>query len=138
VDLAKSCDYGVRGLLYLARRSNPFEPVLLRDIAARTDAPEAFLSKVFQSLRASNLVESHRGRKRGYSLARPPQEISLYDIIVATEGPARVRSVPSRAASRSADDPFRSVWKGIEDQIIEMMQQTTLRTILEQAGEGRM
>jgi Rrf2 family protein len=137
VELAKSCDYAIQGLLYLAKRDDPFEPVLLRDIAARAHAPEAFLSKLFQTLRASNLVRSHRGKKRGYSLARPPRDISLYDIIVATDGPATLRSIPNRALPNGTEEAFRQAWSKIEDQMVEALKHTTLHTILVQGAEGR-
>lgn len=135
--LAKSCDYAVRGLLLLAQQEDPFEPVLLRDIAARSGAPEAYLSKVFQSLRASNLVRSHRGRKRGYSLARRPKGISLYDVILALEGPAALHSVPRGADLDASEDPLQWVWSEIEDQFVRIVKGTTLRSILDQADQGR-
>jgi Rrf2 family protein len=134
MELAKSCDYAIGGLLYLAQRPDPYEPVLLRDIAAKAGAPEPFLSKVFQTLRASHLVRSHRGRKRGYGLARPPEEITLYDIIAATVGPAALRSIAGSQAA-TGREPFRRVWRQIEDTIIATMKTTTLQTILQQ-GEG--
>jgi len=137
VELAKSCDYAIRGLLYLAERDDPFTPVLLRDIARRSNAPEAFLSKLFQNLRASNLVRSHRGRTRGYSLARPAKDISLYDIIVATEGPGIVRSMRTRPASAKAEEAFRRAWAQIEDQMVSTLKNTTLQAILSREIEGK-
>jgi Rrf2 family protein len=130
MELAKSCDYAIRGLLHLAQRPNPLEPVLLREIAASANAPEAFLSKVFQSLRASGLVRSHRGRRRGYALARAPQEISLYDIVLAMEGPAALRSLHGEAMAPGGHSAFQSVWDQIEDQVAQTMKSTTLLTLL--------
>jgi Rrf2 family protein len=137
VELAKSCDYALRGLLYLAQRGDPFEPILLRDIASGAEAPEAYLSKVFQSLRASNLVRSHRGRKRGYSLARPARNISLYDIILALEGPAALHSVPDGVELDASQDPVQWVWSRIENQFVSAVKQTTLRSIMDEAEEGK-
>ena len=137
MDLAKSCDYAIRGLLYLAQRPDPFQPVLLRDIAPHAKAPAAYLSKVFQTLRASNLVRSHRGRERGYSLARAPQAVSLYDVIIALEGPAALRSLPPLARQAEDGDAFRRVWGEIEEKIVETMRNTTLWTILTQQPAGR-
>ena len=137
MQFAKSCDYAVQGLLFLARHKDHAEPVMLRDIAAGTRAPEAFLSKVFQMLRASSLVRSHRGVKRGYTLAREPDQISLAEIISATDGPAALRSVPRGRRTRKQEDPFLRVWSKIEDQLVRTLEQTTLRTILDQAPIGR-
>ena len=122
--------------MFLAQRSNPYEPVLLREIARQADAPEAFLSKVFQSLRASSLVRSHRGARRGYALARPPQDISLYDIVAATEGIAALRSTLPGPTNGTAGDPFQQVWTEIEDIVVNTMKRTTLWTMLERAREG--
>jgi len=137
VELAKSCDYAIRGLLFLAQRPNPFEPVILREIAERAQAPEAFMSKVFQSLRASNLVHSHRGKVRGYSLARSAREISLYDVVVAVEGPAAIRTIPPGAALPTTEASFRCVWAELEEQVAATMKRTTLRSILSRTQEGR-
>jgi len=136
VDIAKSCDYAIRGLLLLAQRANPYEPVLLRDIAKQAGAPEAFLSKIFQNLRASSLVRSHRGAKRGYALARPPADISLYDIVVATEGVAALRSAPSNGPAVKGGDAFQRVWAEIEDVVAQSMKRTTLHSMLENNPEG--
>lgn len=137
MELAKSCDYAIRGLLYLAERPNPFQPVLLRDIASSASAPEAFMSKVFQSLRASNVVRSHRGRERGYSLARPPDEISLYDVIVAMKGPAALNSIHHPPGGGDGRDAFRRAWKRIEEQFAVALRSSTLETMLQSAAEGR-
>ena len=137
MELAKSCDYAIRGLLYLAKRPDPFEPVLLRDIATRADAPEAFMSKVFQSLRASNVVRSHRGRQRGYSLARSPDEISLYDIIVAMKGPASLSSMHLSGAPGGHDDAFGRTWTQIEEQLADALKSNTLESMLRGTIEHR-
>jgi Rrf2 family protein len=137
LELAKSCDYAIRGLLYLAERTNPFQPVLLRDIAERANAPEAFMSKVFQSLRASNVVRSHRGRERGYALARSPEEISLYDIIVAMKGPAALQSRRPAGPRRYGEDVFQRAWTQIEEQLVVALKNNTLQTMLLGGAEGR-
>ena len=118
-------------------RQDPFEPVLLRDIAERAHVPEAFLSKLFQSLRASALVKSHRGKERGYSLARPADEISLYDVILATEGPATLRSIPSHALLAGSEEAFQKAWNQIEEQVVQALKRTTLQIIVEGEVEGK-
>jgi Rrf2 family protein len=128
VELARSCHYAVRGLVFLAGREHPEEPVLLRDIAAAIDAPEAFLSKIFQSLRASGIVRSHRGTARGYGLAREPAEISLYDVIVATEGPATLHT--GELVAREAGGPFATVWSEVEELVASRLRSTTMQDLV--------
>lgn len=124
MELAKSCHYATRGLVFLAAREEPSEPMLLRDIAAAIEAPEAFLSKIFQSLRAAGIVRSHRGTSRGYGFARDPAEVSLYDVIVATEGPARLHT--SQAVAEEGGGPFASVWREVEEIVAGKLRSTTI------------
>jgi len=134
VELARSCHYAVRGLVFLAARSHPDEPVLLRDIAVATNAPEAFLSKIFQSLRAAGIVRSHRGTSRGYALAGDPAEISLYDIVVATEGPASLHT--SDAVAAEGGGPFAKVWTDVESLIANRLRSTTVKDLVSLPAEG--
>ena len=128
--LAKSSDYAVRSLLYLAERPDPSEPLLLRDIASECDLPEAFMSKVFQRMAPWNLVQAHRGRKRGYSLARRPEHISLYDVIMAAEGPGLFQTSVPGGLPAGADEVVRRAWEGIDDNIVRTMKELTLARLL--------
>jgi Rrf2 family protein len=132
------CHYAVRGLVCLAERTHPEEPVLLRDIAGDTGAPEAFLSKIFQNLRAAGIVRSHRGTARGYGLARDPKEISLYDVICATAGPATLHTTEMMADAMTGS--FAKVWRGVEELIAEELKAKSISDLasglLEGAPEG--
>lgn len=61
--------------------------MLLDEIAKAGHLPPRFLSQIFQKLRRHNVVASHRGAIRGYSLARPAARITLREIFEAIEGP---------------------------------------------------
>jgi len=132
LELARSCHYAIRGLVHLASHAKPGVPILLHDIAEAIGAPEAFLSKIFQSLRASGLVRSHRGMARGYSLALDPARISLYDVIVATEGPATLHT--SGVVSRETGTPFAQVWDEVEGLVARKLQQTTIADLASLSG----
>jgi len=57
------------------------------DHLAKTEAvPANFLAQILGRLRTHGLITSRRGNQGGYALARPPEEISLYDILMAVEG----------------------------------------------------
>jgi Rrf2 family protein len=135
VELARSCHYAIKGLAYLAGREHPEEPVLLRDIAAAVDAPEAFLSKIFQSLRGAGIVRSHRGTSRGYGLARDASSITLYDVIVATEGPASLHAAP--LAEQEVGPAFAGIWQEVEEVVEKRLRATTLRDLQELSAQGK-
>jgi Rrf2 family protein len=57
------------------------------DHLAQTEAvPANFLAQILIKLRDHGLITSRRGNHGGYTLARSPEEISLYDILMAVEG----------------------------------------------------
>ncbi|MFH1058619.1 MAG: Rrf2 family transcriptional regulator [Pseudomonadota bacterium] len=72
--------------------ANPGRTLATRDIAALLRVSEAHLAKVLQRLARSGLVNSQRGPKGGFNLARPPEAISLLEVYEAVEGPLEERS----------------------------------------------
>jgi Rrf2 family iron-sulfur cluster assembly transcriptional regulator len=89
VRLTRGSDYGLRGMLYMARQPRG-QVCLVSEVAAAEDLPESYLAKIFQDLARQRLLVSHRGAKGGFSLANDPQEISMLQIIEAVEGPIAI------------------------------------------------
>jgi len=61
-------------------------PVPIGEIARRRDIPVQFLEGMFATMRRAGILQSQRGVKGGYSFARPPQEITVLDVVEALEG----------------------------------------------------
>ena len=84
--LTRGSDYGLRGMVFMARQ--PVGQVcLVSQVAAAEDLPESYLAKIFQDLARNRLLMSHRGAKGGFSLVSEPEEVNLLQIIEAVEGP---------------------------------------------------
>ena len=132
MELAKSCRYAIQALLHLAGRERLDEPVMLRDIAAAIEAPEAFLSKIFQALRASGIVRSHRGVIRGYTMARDPKEITLYDLILATEGSISLHT--PEVTAQEAGEAFGGVWHELEDLVAARLRSISVFDLARQSS----
>jgi Rrf2 family protein len=78
--------YGTRVMLELALdHGNGY--TLLKDIAKRQNISVGYLEQIIPSLKSAGLINSSRGAHGGYILARPPEEITLYEIVTALEGP---------------------------------------------------
>ena len=84
--LSKSCEYGVRAVLYLVSHETE-RYVSIRKISKELDISFHFLTKIFQKLTQAGLMQSFRGPNGGIALARPADEITLRDIVIAIEGP---------------------------------------------------
>ncbi|PYS96843.1 MAG: transcriptional regulator [Acidobacteria bacterium] len=86
IRLSKRTDYGLMAMRHLA-----FLPRgdyrSAREIAAEYRIPPALTAKLLQRLARRGLVASHHGTKGGYQIARPPSQITLWDVIEAIEGP---------------------------------------------------
>lgn len=67
------------------------EPTSVKEIAERTDLPQPYLEQILLAVKGAGLVKSKRGVGGGYVLARPPDEITLADVIVAVDGPIATR-----------------------------------------------
>jgi Rrf2 family transcriptional regulator, iron-sulfur cluster assembly transcription factor len=83
--LSKSCEYGMRASLYLVSLEREGF-VSIRDISEKLEISFPFLTKIFQKLTQAGLMHSFRGPNGGIALSRPPDEITLLDIIVAIDG----------------------------------------------------
>ncbi len=84
--LSTRARYGLRALLDIALHGGK-RPVLLSEIALRQGISKSYLEQIILSLQASGFIISIRGKGGGFILAKPPQEISLLEVVRALEGP---------------------------------------------------
>ncbi|MEX1256205.1 MAG: Rrf2 family transcriptional regulator [Gemmatimonadota bacterium] len=125
---SSACEYAIRAATHLALHKDE-DWVRLRDISREEDIPAPFLSSILQRLVMSGLLRSARGPTGGYSLARPPEGISLHDIKAAIDGTAELDEC-GVGLGKCSDDmpcPLHETWKPIRAQIKEYLRRTTLQ-----------
>src|SRR5690554_3547233 len=126
-------EYGVRAMTILALEFQA-GPVPLREIALREEIPYQFLEQIFIPLRHAGLINSVRGAKGGYVLAKPPAEINVGDIVRALEGPiAPVECVAEnsdKGCSRSTACLTRGIWERLRDSMSEVLDDITLADVI--------
>lgn len=83
--LSTRSEYGLRAMVALAQKTGPM-PVPLRVLAQDEGISEQYLEQIFVELRRAGLVQSVRGAKGGYRLARPAQDIAVGDMLRVLEG----------------------------------------------------
>lgn len=128
--LSQASEYGLEGMIVLARR--PGGAVLrLDEIASEGRLPAGFLTQIFQKLRRHQLVTSHRGAVRGYSLARSPDRISLMEIFEAIEGPEIFARCVFWSGHCNDSGPCRlhRWWVPLKPAFREMLERTTLEAV---------
>ena len=90
--LSKTSEYALRAVVFLAESPAPSKP--LQAIAATTQVPSGYLSKVLQQLVRGGLLTSQRGLGGGFSLARPASEMSVYEVVQAVDPISRILECP--------------------------------------------
>ena len=122
--------YGLTAMLYLARHAEE-GPLPLRRLTETGIQPD-YLEQLLASLRRCGLVNTCRGAQGGYSLARSPEEISVGDIITATEGPVRFCdcATDTAACCQKEHCDTRQVWVNLSEQMNGLLDSITLAQVL--------
>ncbi len=133
--ITAKADYAVRAALELAAAAGG-DPVKGEQIAKAQDIPLQFLEQILLELKHARLVQARRGARGGYWLARPPEEITVADVIRAVEGPlANIHeSAPEDLHYEGAAERLRDVWVAVRHNL-----RAVLETInLAELSQGRL
>lgn len=87
--------YGMAAMTYLARRYSAGTPITILSISKALGISKIYLEQVFSLLKRAQLVHSIKGSQGGYQLARPPREISAYDILSSIELTLMEKAAPA-------------------------------------------
>ena len=124
--LTRQSDYGVRAILHLA--GLPYgEVVQTSEIAAQEDIPGKYLPSIIRTLARSGLIRTLRGNQGGVMLARPPEEISLLEVIEAVEGPILLVQCMRgpKQCDHEDDCSFKPVCESLQHTMIGQLDGTT-------------
>ena len=120
--------YGARLMLDLALHYGE-GPVLLKDVAERQEISEKYLGHLIPPLKAAGLISSSRGAHGGYILAKPPEDITLGEVVRAVEGTlVLVECITApRICHRVDFCVTRDIWKEMGEKMEEVLESTTLQ-----------
>ncbi len=124
--LSVAAELAIRGVTVLAGRYGE-GPVTLSELCDTKDLPKQYLAKIFTSLSRADLVTPIRGKRGGYKLSHPPEEISLLQVIEAVEGPLALNLCQSDPPK--CDDvhcALRHVWTELQETLRTKLQSVTL------------
>jgi Rrf2 family protein len=121
-------EYALHALFDLAARSST-DPVKIGEIARRQRIPQKFLELILASLKHSGFVESRRGAEGGYLLARPPDSITIGQVLRFVEGTRAPRN------NRAPDSPFADMWREVDGAVSSVVDKVTLADLVRQWRE---
>jgi Rrf2 family protein len=134
-------EYGVICALHLAKRAGE-GLVSGREIAERERLPVDYAEQILLRLRRAGLVTSSRGARGGYALARPAAEITVREILAASELVTfelhcEAHPVDEARCSASHDCSIRPVWQMLQRRIDEVLEGVRLSDLLEEEQSVR-
>lgn len=124
--LSKLADYSTVIMTYMAREPDAIHSAAQMAEALGIAMPTA--SKILKMLARRGLVLSLRGAKGGYLLARPPEQISIAEVIDAMEGPLGITecSIVAGLCAREEQCSIRGHWRHLNQVVRHSLDQVTL------------
>ncbi len=112
-------------------------PLDLHEIAKKQEISLKYLEQVIIPLRTAGLVKSIRGSKGGYSLAKPPSEVCLKDLVEILEGSINLVDClgDPKACNRSPTCVTRDIWNEVSVAICKIFQSVTLEDMVRRRQE---
>jgi len=109
------------------------ELIRAQEIAEAENLPAPFLAKLLQQLARSGVLVSVKGPKGGFGLARPPQEISLMEVVSAVDGEEGFKrcAVGLAECTDETPCPLHDTWKPLRLQILDYMSGRSLADLAE-------
>jgi len=134
LQFTKRTEYGLIALVYLVDRQGEF--VSVREICDRHPIPRRLVAEVLKDLGRTNIVESQRGVGGGYCLTRPPEEITLGEVISTLEGAPALTSCATLQLTGVGECeveptcPIRSPIHSVREHLWRLLERTTLRSLV--------
>lgn len=127
--------YGLRIMIDLALHGADNECVSIKDIAEREMLSDKYLEQIINLLSKSGLVKSVRGAKGGYLLAKNAKDITVEDILIATEGSLApvACAQDSESCGKYCDCATSFIWSEIYDAVVGVVRNITLEDLSQRA-----
>jgi Rrf2 family transcriptional regulator, iron-sulfur cluster assembly transcription factor len=128
VFFSRQCEYALQSVIYLAQKKQG-NMTTIKEISSHLNIPFHFLGKIFQKLSHKGLLNSMKGVSGGFWLAKPADEIFLFDIIEAIDGKEILDCCVMGYTECSTTEPcpMHETWKTTKDVLFgELMKKSIL------------
>lgn len=143
LSLTRKTDYALIALAHMAR--DPEGCCSAREIATRYRVPLPLLMNLLKLLTRQGFAKSARGPRGGYTLAMSPQDITLYDVIHAVEGPIQLaqcvdyhegstQTMSAGGCGLMASCPVHSPIQMVHNRLVEFLSSVTLADVVKTPG----
>lgn len=136
---SKSCEYGIRAVIYIVSASKNGERVGISEICQNIDAPEHFTAKILQILTRNRIVSSQKGVHGGFYLDDYQKGLALIEVVTAIDGKTLFTGcgLGLKQCSETNPCPIHSKFKSIRNDIKKMLEQTTIEELGNSIKKGK-
>lgn len=129
--LSKLADYATVMMVHICREAE--HPHTAKEVAEATHLQLPTVSKLLKLLTAARLLDSQRGSKGGYTLARQPEDIGLDAIVAAVEGPVALTECASGVSGCQLEGSCsaKGNWQLINEAVMGALANISLRALAE-------
>lgn len=120
--------YATRILLCISRLEGE-QPVPKKKISEQEGISTDYIEQIIVPLKNAGLVNSVRGLRGGFRLAKDPSKITIYDILSASEGDINLVGCLAEGCSRSDTCVVQRVWQGASDVLRDYFSKITLQEL---------
>lgn len=130
--ISQKLEYACRALAQLAKCAGAAQLTRLDDLAQREAVSANFLGQILNDLRRAGLIESRRGTSGGYLIVRPPESITLRQIVEAVDPALLEISVTTSGESGAA---VANAWRNVGQEVVTALEAVTLASLAESPAE---
>ncbi len=123
--------YAIASMLYIAKKRNTDQSISLMTIAENLNISKIYLEQIFSSLKKANLVDSIKGPNGGYQLRKTPNNITLFEILKATESNLSNKKILIEKKEIIEIIITNHILDKIDESIIQILSNITLENLLE-------
>lgn len=133
-----TCHYALQAMLYIAYHHSDDQNIELKIIAEKQKIPKHFLSKILQMMVKKNLLVSMKGPTGGFRLSKDPEEITLVEIVDATDGLEIFNQcgIGFKKCNDKNPCPIHKDFKKIRNQVQHLFENTSLKQMVDDAKNG--
>ncbi|MFC2188042.1 RrF2 family transcriptional regulator [Peijinzhouia sedimentorum] len=136
---SKACEYGMKAAIFIADQSLVNKRVSLKDISKAIDSPEFYTSKILQQLSRSFIINSDKGPTGGFSMdVQQLERVQLSDIVSAIDGDKVYLGcgLGLKNCNEKKPCPVHNHFKIIREELREMLETTTVKSLAEDLKDG--
>ncbi len=136
---SKACEYGIKAVIYIAKRSLADSKVSLKEVAKAIDSPEAYTSKILQKLAKNGIINSDKGPTGGFSMDNKELDnVKLSTIVYIIDGDTIYKGcgLGLKECNEQMPCPVHNQFKIIRDDLKAMLESNTVISLTMGVKDG--